>query len=149
MKNLFLMSLLSSNKKTLLAIMLLVALFTASCRPERTTLEILPQVSNGSFRVETDYPYYYVVYKYGNMKLANTVMVRRQKVWQHEFTVTPGDSLYLEVHTITSNVQGSSLKADILLGGRKVKTLETVNECTGADCYAAKPLELSLSTRAE
>jgi hypothetical protein len=145
MKNLNFHNLRKNIKNNFLYILLASLLvFTASCRPERITIEEYKLLNMGSFRVETDYPYYYVVYRYGKMKMPATLMVRQQKVWEHNFTAETGDTLFLEVHTITSNVQGSRIKADIILNGKTVQTQQSANECVDGTCFAAKPLDLQM-----
>src|SRR5688572_20561366 len=118
-----------SKNNSLFALLILLLLSAASCRPERYTVEIYKPISKGSFRVETDYPYYYIVYRYGKMKAAQTIMMRQQNIWEQNFTTEAGDTILLEVHTITSNVQGSMIKADIILNGKTVQAQETLNEC--------------------
>jgi hypothetical protein len=132
------------RKNTLIVLFVSVLLSCISCRPERFIIEEYTPISNGVFRVETDYPYYYVVYRYGKMKAASTIMVRQQTVWEHNFTTQAGDTLLLEVHTLTSNVPGTKIKADIILDGKTVQAQETVSECVDGDCFQAKPLDLSM-----
>ncbi|MGZ5242723.1 MAG: hypothetical protein ACXWDO_11105 [Bacteroidia bacterium] len=138
----FLIKNIKSNSN--LALLACVLFFSASCRPERITYEEFTPVSHGTFRVESDYPYYYIVYRYGKMKAANTITIRHQELWEQNFTTAPGDTVLLEVHTITSNVQGTKIKADIIINNKTVQTQETLNECIDGDCFQAKPLDLSL-----
>lgn len=132
-------------KKAAGLLILFFVLCAASCRPERFSIEELKVVNQGTFRVECDYPYYYIVYRYGKMKMANTITVRHQKVWEQHFTSEPGDTVLLEVHTITSNVQGTKIKADIIINGKTEEAKETLNECIDGDCYQAKPLDLTIA----
>jgi hypothetical protein len=103
---------------------------------------------NVSLVVETDFPYYYVLFN-GGATHTGKENPNGKKRWEKSFKATIGETITLTTETITSNLSGSRLTAKILINGKVADQAEKLSsDCPpGAPCN--RPLLITLKAVAK